>query len=55
MPTTWRFCLELIDDTSNAALEYRNASSLLKDWTIDDETGHFLTTPPRKRRRTRRS
>ncbi len=39
------FCLELIDDPSNAALQYRNASSLLKDLTVDEDSGHILATP----------
>ena len=32
-------CLELLDDPSNAALQYRNAASLLKEVRIDDKTG----------------
>ncbi len=33
------FCLDLIDDTGNAALQYRTASGLLADIEIDENTG----------------
>ena len=35
------FCLEMIDDFSNASLQYRKASELLQDIAIDDTTGHL--------------
>jgi hypothetical protein len=35
------FCLELTDDPSNAALQYRKASELLPDLRIDDRTGYL--------------
>lgn len=36
------FCFEMIDDISNAALQYRKASSLLRSLQVDDRTGHIL-------------
>lgn len=39
------FCLEMIDDHSNAALEYRNATALLEEVTVDENTGHLVPRP----------
>lgn len=36
------FCLELIGDDSNAALQYRLANKLLSDFVINPRTGHIL-------------
>ncbi len=36
------FCLEMIDDDSNAALQYRKASEMLPDLTINESTGHLF-------------
>jgi hypothetical protein len=33
------FCLEMVRDSSNASLQYRNASNLVKSASIDDHTG----------------
>jgi hypothetical protein len=35
------FCLEMIDDDSNAALQYRKAGALLPHIAIDDSTGRL--------------
>lgn len=35
------FCLEMIDDYSNASLQYRKAGELLQDIAIDDTTGYL--------------
>lgn len=40
------FCLELIDDDSNAALQYRQANTLLSHVQINEVTGHILPKPP---------
>lgn len=39
------FCLEMIDDHDNAALEYRKSSALLRGLSVD-ETGHLQPTDP---------
>ena len=39
------FCLEMIDDDSNAALQYRRASALLSGARVDENTGHLLPAP----------
>lgn len=39
------FGLELIDDDSNAALQYRDASRLARQVRIDENTGHPLPKP----------
>ena len=39
------FCLEMIDDDSNAALQYRRASALLSGTRVDENTGHLLPVP----------
>lgn len=39
------FCLEMIDDDSNAALQYRNASKLMDDMMVSPGTGHLLPKP----------
>ncbi len=36
------FCLEMIDDASNAEQQYRRASELLGTAAINPETGHFV-------------
>lgn len=36
------FCLEMIDDPSNAALEYRRSSELLSHVSVDEVTGHLI-------------
>lgn len=36
------FCLELISDDSNAALQYRLANKLLSDIVVNPRTGHIL-------------
>lgn len=36
------FCLEMIDDDSNAALQYRKASELLPNLMISETTGHLF-------------
>lgn len=33
------FCLELLRDNSNAALQYRNAANLMEDFAVDERTG----------------
>ena len=38
------FCLEMMRDNSNAALQYRNANSLLDGLTIDPKTGQIERT-----------
>ncbi|HPG00628.1 MAG TPA: hypothetical protein PLE77_11210 [Kiritimatiellia bacterium] len=40
------FCLELIDDPSNAALQYRKAAGLMQSGWINENTGRFLAAPP---------
>lgn len=35
------FCMEMIDDYGNAAIQYKAASSLLTNLTINAETGHI--------------
>ena len=39
------FCLEMIDDDSNAALQYQRASSLLSGIKVDENTGHIIPSP----------
>jgi len=39
------FCFELIDDPSNASLQYRKAGELVRGLAIDEATG-FVTLPP---------
>ena len=39
------FCLEMIDDDSNASLQYRKASELLPDLVISEATGHLFPAP----------
>lgn len=40
------FCLEMIDDDSNAALQYRKANALAKNATIDPVTGRLTYKAP---------
>ena len=40
------FCLEMIDDASNAGLQYRRASELMGGLAVDDRTGRIYTRPP---------
>jgi hypothetical protein len=40
------FCLEMIDDDSNAALQYRRANALAKNATIDPVTGRLTHKAP---------
>ena len=40
------FCLEMIDDDSNAALQYRKANTLSKWAEIEPTTGHLKPKPP---------
>ena len=40
------FCLEMIDDDSNAALQYRKANELTKTTTINPRTGRLSYKPP---------
>ncbi len=47
-------CLELMDDPSNAALQYRNAAGLLKEVRIDDKTGAIITTDGQAQTRNRK-
>lgn len=42
------FCLEMIDDDSNAALQYRKANELAKSTAIDPLTGRLRYKPPVK-------
>ena len=39
------FCLEMIDDDSNARIQYQRASSLLSGIKVDEDTGHILPAP----------
>ena len=39
------FCLEMIDDDSNAAIQYRRASARLSGIKVDENTGHILAVP----------
>lgn len=39
------FCLEMIGDDSNAALQYRNASKLMDTMMVSPGTGHLLPKP----------
>jgi tetratricopeptide (TPR) repeat protein len=39
------FCLEMIDDDSNAAIQYRRASALLSGAKVDENTGHMIPAP----------
>jgi len=39
------FCLEMIDDDSNAALQYRKANELARSTAIDPRTGHLRYKP----------
>ena len=40
------FCLEMIDDDSNAALQYRKANALTKTATVNPLTGRLSYKPP---------
>ncbi|MBU1692341.1 MAG: hypothetical protein KKC51_00085 [Verrucomicrobia bacterium] len=40
------FCLEMIDDDSNAGVQYRRASELLGGLAVDDQTGRLYPRPP---------
>jgi len=40
------FCLEMNDDPSNAALQYRRAAGLLQSGWLDPETGRFAEEAP---------
>lgn len=40
------FALEMIDDPSNAGLQYRRASELLPTVRVDESTGHLLEETP---------
>ena len=39
------FCLEMIDDDSNAAIQYRRTSAQLSGIRVDENTGHLLPAP----------
>jgi uncharacterized protein len=39
------FCLEMIDDTANAELQYREATRLLRGLKVDEATGHIAVVP----------
>ena len=39
------FCLEMIDDNSNAEIQYRKASALLSGIKVDEQTGHIIPIP----------
>jgi len=39
------FCLEMIDDDSNAAIQYQRASERLSGIKVDENTGHILPAP----------
>lgn len=40
------FCLEMLDDPSNAALQYRKAAGLMQNGWLDEKTGRFADAPP---------
>ena len=39
------FCLEMIDDDSNAAIQYQRASARLSGIKVDENTGHIIPAP----------
>ena len=39
------FCLEMIDDDSNAAIQYQRASARLSGIKVDAQTGHIVPAP----------
>lgn len=39
------FCLEMIDDDSNAAIQYQRASARLSGIKVDENTGHIIPLP----------
>ncbi|MBP7828966.1 MAG: hypothetical protein KA248_03510 [Kiritimatiellae bacterium] len=40
------FCLEMIDDDSNAALQYKRASELMGGLAVNENTGRLYVRPP---------
>lgn len=40
------FCLEMIDDDSNAALQYKRASELMGGLAVNEDTGRIYVRPP---------
>jgi len=46
------FCFEMIDDDSNAALQYRKASDNSTETAVDPNTGHLKPKPPKSTNQT---